>query len=151
MESERGGLAPADGRTQTVTDTQTPEWMQFINFDGRVTGQTAQVIKQVAEDRGLTPEQILAELLHESINRRGYGNPGRTEVDVKVEPMTINAGNGGFHVMTFVADGYGNLVAEDTNGKELARTEWKDVEEGGTHDEFRQLADRVFAEQERQG
>lgn len=98
-----------------------PDWMHFINFDGRVTGQTAQVIEEVAADRGLTPQQVIAELLHEAINGRGYGNPGRTEVDVKVEPMTINAGNGGFHVVTVVADGYGNLVAEDTAGTELAR------------------------------
>lgn len=98
-----------------------PEWMHFVNFDGRVTGQTAQVIEQVAEDRGLTPQQILAELLHEAINARGYGNPGRTEVDVKVEPWTANEGCGGFHVVTVVADGYGFVVAEDQNGKERAR------------------------------
>ncbi|QNJ57712.1 hypothetical protein SEA_KEANU_107 [Streptomyces phage Keanu] len=125
-----------------------PEWMHFINFDGRVTGQTAKVIKDVAASRGLTPQQIIAELLHEAINGRGYGNPGRTEIDAKVEPMTINAGNGGFHILTFVTDGYGNLVAENSAGEELARTEWvTEDDEHDTHDEFRQLAAVAFAKQ----
>jgi hypothetical protein len=110
----------------------TPKWTQPINFDGQVTGQTAQVIKQVAEDRGLTPQQILAELLHEAINGRGYGNPGRTEVDVKVEPMTINTGNGGFHVVTVVADGYGSLLAENSAGEERARVK---IATDGTDDD----------------
>ena len=99
----------------------TPNWMHFINFDGRVSGETARVIEEIAADRGLTPHQILAELLHEAINGHGYGIPGRTEGDVKVEPMTINSGNGGFHVVTVVADGYGYLVAEDSAGTEQAR------------------------------
>lgn len=98
-----------------------PEWLQFINFDGRISGQTAQVINEIAADRGLTPQQIIAEMLHEVVNGRGYSSPGRTEVDVTVEPMTINAGNGGFHVVTVVADGYGYLVAEDQDGAEKAR------------------------------
>lgn len=110
----------------------TPEWMQFVNFDGRVTGQTAQVIKQVAEGRGVTPEQVLTEALCAGLNVIGWGIPGRTEVDVKVEPMTINAGNGGFHVVTVVADGYGSLVAEDTNGKERARVACQDPDEADT-------------------
>lgn len=117
---------------------ETPDWMHFINFDGRVTGQTAEVIKQVADNRGLTPHQILAELLHEAINANGYGNPGRTEVDVKVEPMTINAGNGGFHVLTFVTDGYGYLLTEDSSGRELARETW---EPDGTGNVFQRLAE----------
>lgn len=125
--------------------TPTPTWMHFVNFDGRVTGQTAEVIKQVAEDRGLTPQQILAELLHEAINGRGYGIPGRTETDVKVEPMTINAGNGGFHVLTFVADGYGNLVAEDSAGVEKARCKWStEDDDTDSHEEFTKLARQSF-------
>lgn len=98
-----------------------PARMHFINFDGRVDGETAKTIEEVAASRGLSPQQILAELLREAINRRGYGISGRTEIDVKVEPMTINAGNGGFHVLTVVSDGYGYLVAEDSAGTELAR------------------------------
>lgn len=133
-----------------MTDANTPKpaWMQFINFDGRITGETAQVIEDVAASRGLTPQQIVAELLHEAINGRGYGCPGKTEVDAKVEPMTINTGNGGFHVLTFVTDGYGNLVAENQAGEELARTEWvTEDDESDTHDEFRQLAAIAFAKQ----
>lgn len=126
-----------------MADPNTPGWMHFVNFDGRITGQTAEVIEQVAENRGLTPQQVVAEMLHEAINGRGYSNPGRTELDVKVEPMTINAGNGGFHVLTFVADGYGNLVAEDSAGRELARTEWASAADE-PQDEFRQLAYQVF-------
>lgn len=33
----------------------------------------------------------------------------------------INEGNNGFHLFTVVTDGYGNLIAEDTKGRELAR------------------------------
>jgi hypothetical protein len=113
-----------------MADTR-PDWMHFINFDGRVTGEIARVIEEVAADRGLTPQQILAELLHEAINGHGYGVPGRTETDVKVEPMTINAGNGGFHVVTVVADGYGYYVAENSAGEEQARVK---VEENDAPD-----------------
>lgn len=109
--------------------TPTPEWLQFVNFEGRVTGPTAQVIKQVAEDRGITPEAVIAEALHAGINAIGWGNPGRTEVDAKVEKWTPNEGCGGFHVVTVVADGYGFVVAEDQNGKERARVACQTPEE----------------------
>jgi hypothetical protein len=112
-----------------MADNATPAWMQFINFDGRVTGETAKVIKDVAASRGLTPEQILAEALHAGLNTIGWGIPGRTETDVKVEPWTANEGCGGFHVVTVVADGYGFIVAEDQNGKERARVACQDPDE----------------------
>lgn len=34
---------------------------------------------------------------------------------------TINQGNNGFHLFTVVTDGYGNLIAENEHGSELAR------------------------------
>jgi hypothetical protein len=34
---------------------------------------------------------------------------------------TINQGAGGFHLYTVVTDGYGNYIAEDAEGNELAR------------------------------
>lgn len=113
--------------------TPAPEWMQFVNFDGRVTGQTAQVIKQVAEGRGVTPEQVLTEALCAGLNVIGWGIPGRTEVDAKVTPWTANEGCGGFHVVTVVADGYGFIVAEDQNGKERARVACQDPDEADTN------------------
>lgn len=104
-----------------ATAAQPPEWMQFINFSGRVTGETAQVIKQVAKNLGQSPEQVLAGLLHEAINAREYSDPSRTEANAKVETWVPNEGNGGFHVVTVVADGYGYLVAENSVGEERAR------------------------------
>lgn len=47
--------------------------------------------------------------------------------DVKVwvdQKPTWNEGVNGFHVMTLVTDGYGNAIAEDHKGTELARTVW---------------------------
>lgn len=35
--------------------------------------------------------------------------------------MPVNEGANGFHLYTVVTDGYGNYIAEDSNGKELAR------------------------------
>ncbi len=35
--------------------------------------------------------------------------------------MPLNEGAGGFHLYTVVTDGYGNFIAEDTDGKEIAR------------------------------
>lgn len=124
----------------------TPEWMHFVNFDGRITGRTAQILKQVAEHRGILPTDLLAEILTEGLKAYNGSTPvAPAPNDVKVEPMTINAGNCGFHVLTFVADGYGNLVAENSAGEELARTEWQS--QGGepdTHEEFRRLAGQAF-------
>ena len=130
-----------------TTPANAPAWMHFVNLDGRLTGQTAQVVMQVAAARGISPTDLLDEILSKALVDQLSPHAVK-ETDVKVEPMTINAGNGGFHLMTFVTDGYGNLVAEGTNGEELARAKWEEVEEGGTHDQFRQLADQVFAKSE---
>jgi len=100
-----------------MTDTN-PTWMQFVNFDGRITGETARLVKAAAEVQGVTPQELLNTVL---VNALNGGLNRDTSDDVKVEPMTINAGNGGFHVVTVVADGYGYLVAEDSNGVEKAR------------------------------
>lgn len=120
--------------------TPTPEWMQFINFDGRITGPTAQVIRQVADFREVTPEQVLTEVLCAGLNVTGYGHPGRSEVDAKIEPWTANEGCGGFHVVTVVADGYGFIVAEDQNGKERARVGSADPDQA-ERDPGKDLAD----------
>lgn len=124
--------------------TPTPEWMHFVNFDGRLTGATAQVVKQVAERRKISPQDLLDEILTKALADQLSPHDVKA-TDVKVEPMTINAGNCGFHVLTFVADGYGNLVAENAAGEELARTPWDtEDDETDTHDEFRQLAGQAF-------
>jgi len=100
-----------------VTDNPTPAWMEFVNFDGRITGETARLLKASAEVQGVTPQEmldtILSNALSDGLHRDASG-------DVKVEPMTINAGNCGFHVVTVVADGYGNLIAEDQDGEQKA-------------------------------
>lgn len=100
--------------------TPTPEWMHFVNFDGRLNGATAQVVKQVAEARGISPTDLLDEILTKALVDALSPHAVKA-TDVKVEPMTINSGNGGFHVVTVVADGYGYLVAEDSAGTERAR------------------------------
>jgi len=33
----------------------------------------------------------------------------------------VNEGNNGFHVVTVVTDGYGNLIAEDAHGSQIAQ------------------------------
>lgn len=123
-----------------------PAWMHFVNFDGRLTGRTAEVVKQVAEARGLTPQDLLAEILTEGLKAYNGTTPTQPAPnDVKVEPMTINAGNGGFHVLTFVADGYGNLVAEDSTGAEKARMPWSTEDDAtDSHEEFTKLARQSF-------
>lgn len=121
--------------TSLVTD-----WLEFLNFDGRLTGETAKTVKAVAEATGLTPHELLTKLLAEALADKLSPHAVRDQ-DVKVEPMTINAGNGGFHVLTFVTDGYGDLLTEDAHGQELAREKWDPTEEGGTNDIFRRLAD----------
>lgn len=35
-----------------------------------------------------------------------------------------NEGVNGFHILTLVADGYGNVIAEDTYGRAVATVEW---------------------------
>lgn len=105
-----------------ATPEATPDWMHFINFDGRLTGETAKTVEHVAKAAGMTPHELLTKLLAEALADKLSPHAVRDQ-DVKVEPMTINAGNGGFHVLTFVTDGYGSLVAEDTNGAEQARVE----------------------------
>lgn len=124
-----------------------PAWMHFVNFDGRLTGAAAQVVQKVAEAREMTPTDLLDEILTKALVDALSPHEVRP-TDVKVEPMTINTGSGGFHVLTFVADGYGNLVAENQAGEELARTPWATEDDGtDTHDEFRQLAGQAFAKQ----
>lgn len=124
--------------------TPTPEWMQFVNFEGRLTGTAAQVLKQVAEHRGISPIELLDEILTSTLMDKFNPHPVR-KTDVNVTEWTCNEGNGGFHVLTFVADGYGNLVAENAAGEELARTPWEtEDDETDTHDEFRQLAGQAF-------
>jgi hypothetical protein len=104
-----------------VADIQPiPDFLQFVNFDGRLTGATAQIVKQVAAAREISPADLLNEILAEALADK-FSPHAVKATDVKVQPMTINAGNGGFHVMTVVADGYGDLVAEDSSGAEQAR------------------------------
>ena len=117
-----------------------PAWMSFINFDGRITGETAQVIEQVAESLGEDPQTVIQHILTWALSEK-LGDAVRRS-DVKVEPMTINTGNGGFHVVTVVADGYGNLVAENQAGEEQARVK-VDAEDDAadTADDLKRLMD----------
>lgn len=94
-------------------------FMEFVNFDGRVTGETARRLIKAANVAECHPQALLDGILTQALAERL--NTPTADQDVKVEPMTINAGNGGFHVVTVVADGYGNLIAEDMGGKELAQ------------------------------
>lgn len=117
-----------------MTDANaTPAWMNFVNFDGRLTGETARKAKETAEARGWTVHELLTHIIAGGLQVEADVNDACLPVteewakpvanDVTVEPMTINAGNGGFHVVTVVADGYGYLVAEDQDGAEKARVE----------------------------
>lgn len=128
----------ANGHT---TGREPEVFMEFVNFDGRVTGETARALIRVAEASGVTPQEMIQSALRYALGE-GLADslPGGVDVsgDVKVEPMTINAGNGGFHVVTVVADGYGFLVAEDDKGAERARVEVQ--EESGPADLQRLMA-----------
>ena len=135
----------ANGHT---TGAEPETFLEFVNFDGRLTGETARAVIRHAEANGVTPQEALGSLLANAIWLSGLVASEIADRGVTVEPMTINAGNGGFHVLTFVADGYGNLVAEDSAGEELARMPWRTEDDGhDTHDEFRTLAGMAFAKQ----
>lgn len=95
-------------------------FMEFVNFDGTITGDTARELVRQAKRQGVKPQDLLASFLRYALAEATDGTTN-TDNDVKVEPMTINAGNGGFHVVTVVADGYGYLVAENSAGEERAR------------------------------
>ena len=123
-------------------------FMEFINFDGRVTGETARALIRSAELQGISPQTLIENALRYVLAEATDGTTN-TDVDVKVEPMTINAGNGGFHVLTFVADGYGNLVAENSAGMELARAAWDTPDDAEADTKiFDTLAREAFAREE---
>lgn len=105
-----------------MTDTTPPA---RILFDGVLTGDTARAVAKAAE--GLNVHDLLADALLLGLAKLAEGTDRR---DVSVSPWTCNDGNNGFHLTTVVADGYGNLVAEDTNGKEMARVEVTYDEDG---------------------
>lgn len=96
----------------------------WLNFDGRLTGEVARLVENVADARGLTPQALIAEVLAGGLSDRMAGRD--VSANVKVEPMTINCGNAGIHVYTVVADLYGSLIAEDSAGQELARVDCTD-------------------------
>lgn len=123
----------------------TPEWMEFVNFDGRITGQTARILKMSADFMGLTPTELLDQILTAALTEK-LSPATINSNDVKVEPMTINAGNGGFHIVTVVADGYGSLIAEDSNGAEKARVAIaEDPEDADPADDLVQLMQAFHA------
>lgn len=102
-----------------MTDAATATALQFYNFDGRLAGEVARQVKRVAEREGVSPAELIQQVLSHALAEHVVG--GDPTDDVKVDPMTINAGNGGFHVVTVVADGYGYYVAENSAGEERAR------------------------------
>lgn len=102
-----------------TTGREREVWMERVNFDGQVTGETARRLIKAAEVQGVRPQDLirdaLRQILGDTLNAPTAGR------DVTAEPMTINAGNGGSHAFTVVADGCGNLIAENSDGEELAR------------------------------
>jgi len=63
-------------------------------------------------------------LLIENVLRRGMAFPTVERPTEVTERTLINEGNGGFHLVTLVSDGYGNIVAENAEGEEGARVVW---------------------------
>lgn len=112
--------------TNDTTPSAAVRRREFINFDGRITGETARLVKASAQVMGVTPQHVLQLALSSFLDQKLNVN---TEGDVKVEPWTPNEGAGGFHVVTVVADGYGYLVAENAQGEERARVACQTPEE----------------------
>lgn len=86
-----------------------------VNLELNLTGETARAVRELAGARGVDVNKVVEQLLTRSVSDT-TGDAG-----VEVLPYTINEGNGGFHLFTVVADGYGGLVSEDANGKQLVR------------------------------
>ncbi|QJD54055.1 ribbon-helix-helix DNA binding domain protein [Streptomyces phage Galactica] len=126
-----------------TTGTEREVWMERVNFDGHVTGETARALIRQAARVGRNPHDLLQDLIRYGLGELLDGDA--KDADVTVEPMTINAGNGGFHVVTFVTDGYGNLIAENSAGMELASAKWAaaDAEDATAEDDTTIFADLV--------
>ena len=100
-------------------------WMERVNFDGQVTGETARRLIKAAQAQGRKPQELIQDALRQVLG--DTLNAPTAERDITAEPMTINAGNGGFHVVTVVADGYGTLIAENSAGEERAKVKATNV------------------------
>lgn len=89
-------------------------------------GEALRIMREVAKLRGWTMEDLIAHLLVAAMPDAGthIGGPAEwrplRDPLVRVEPYVVNSGAGGFHVLTLVTDGYGNVLAEDDKGEELA-------------------------------
>ena len=90
----------------------------FIDFDFTAEGKLRDKLAEAAKAAGVKPVDILRQALGAQLGEIAEGDLQSNGV--------INQGNGGFHIVTLVADGYGAVVAEDSRGAELARTnmEW---------------------------
>lgn len=140
-----------------TTGSEREVWMERVNFDGHVTGETARALIRQATRRGVTPQELIRDVLRYALGESPLTDEVvgavDTDRDVTVEPMTINAGNGGFHVVTFVTDGYGNLIAENSAGMELASAKWAaaDAEDETAEDDtsiFANLVKEAFAREQ---
>lgn len=93
-------------------------------FDVSVRIDTGKLAKVIAEDRsdvvGLFGDAHTVEhaMVAAFLNEVFEGSL----VVLEAKPQTtINGGNAGFHILTVVTDGYGNLIAEGMKGEELAK------------------------------
>lgn len=89
--------------------------------DFEITGNLLSELQSTADAVGLD----LAHLI-ENVLRRGAGLPVLDRATEVRQQNLINQGNNGFHLVTLVTDGYGNIVAENSEGVEGARIECTD-------------------------
>lgn len=124
--------------------------MDRTSYELLMSGEALENARKVAELRGWTVEQLIAHTINVAMPdpRSHAGTAGSwgepvVSTEAEVKPYTLNEGNGGFHVFTVVADGYGWLVAEDANGKELAREKADGVGDDPEH--FHRLTVKALA------
>lgn len=111
--------------------TERPDMTHRIDIHGDLARQLA----DTAKVNGIE----VAHLIENTLRRAAGLVPFDTNVEVQPR-LTVNDGNHGFHVLTVVTDGGGNFVAEDTEGRALARLEMDvDSEMCVTEEEDRQL------------
>ena len=108
-----------------------------INFEGKLSGDTATALRRAAEAAGVDVYALLSEVLATALADRLSPRPVKRN-EVKACPHVINEGGGGIHVYTVVNDGYGYLVAEDSQGTEQARV--RATEHGASMDPTDDLA-----------
>lgn len=87
-------------------------------FRINVHGDLAAVLAETARMNGISIAHLIENTLRRSVGLAPFD--GQVEV---TEREVINEGNHGFHLLTVVTDGYGNFVAENSEGRALARVD----------------------------